>query len=479
MSQFPPPTSVTAVAGNSSADITWAGMNDVHNYSVYDSNGTKLATVDTNYAPINGLTNGVSYSFYIVANYYYLTSFGELEIISSDPSVTSNQVTPSTIPDPPTDVSAIPGDSFVDISWNAPSNNGGSSINKYTVSDSTGLIIKILDTPPLNTYTNISNLSNGTPYTLFVNAWNLNGESTDSLSVTVTPSTIPDPPTDVSAIPFDSSANISWVPPSNNGGSPIINYTIYYDTSNNFVYDFSKNIPIDPSMADISSGIISGLSNGTQYYVKVTATNLNGESIDSSSVTVTPGPEPVVCFMKGTYILTEKGYVPVENLKAGTVLLTNGKIIQNEKLDSLQINKLIDTKTKHNFPKQPIQWTSSFTVNSPDKNSYPICLKRGSIDKDKNMPSSDLYVSPEHSICVKNRMIPAKLLINGQTIFQDTSYKNKPIEYYHIEMPYHCAIISNGLLTESYLDSGNRGIFKDKEVPRLQNKRQTVKQQIH
>ena len=187
-----------------------------------------------------------------------------------------------------------------------------------------------------------------------------------------------------------------------------------------------------------------------------------------------PPSPPIVCFVKGTYILTEKGYVLIENLKAGTVLLTNGRIIQNEKLDSLQIHRLVDTKTKLNYPKQQIQWISSFTVNKPDKNSYPICLKRGSIYKDneKDMPSQDLYVSPEHSICVNNQMIPAKLLVNDQTIFQDTSFKNKSIEYYHIEMPYHCTIISNGLLTESYLDSGNRGIFKDKGV---QNKRQTIK----
>ena len=182
--------------------------------------------------------------------------------------------------------------------------------------------------------------------------------------------------------------------------------------------------------------------------------------------------QPIVCFMKGTQILCEKGYIPVENLKVGDQLAISGKIIKNNKLERSHVSNLV-------FPYKQIQWIGSFTVNKPNINSYPICLKRGSIDKKANMPSSDLYVSPEHSICVNNRMIPAKYLVNGQTIFQDTSLKNKSIEYYHIEMPYHCAIISNGISSESYIDSGNRGIFKDASVPLSKlRKRQTIKQML-
>ena len=181
-------------------------------------------------------------------------------------------------------------------------------------------------------------------------------------------------------------------------------------------------------------------------------------------------PPPIICFMKGTQILSEKGYIPVENLKVGDQLITSGKIIKNNKLERSQASNLV-------FPYKQIQWIGSFTVDQPNINSYPICLKRGSIDKKANMPSSDLYVSPEHSICVNNRMIPAKYLVNGKTIFQDTSLKNKSIEYYHIEMPYHCAIISNGISSESYIDSGNRGMFNDASTK--QHRKQIVNRKLY
>lgn len=169
-----------------------------------------------------------------------------------------------------------------------------------------------------------------------------------------------------------------------------------------------------------------------------------------------PGPNPV-CFVKGTYILTNKGYVLIENLKMGDTLITCGKIENNDILYKKISNVLVDTSLKHDFPTQQIQWISHFEMSQLNQNSYPILFKKGCIDKLKKIPSMDLRVSPEHSVCIKNKMIPAKNLINGTTIYQDTNFKT--ITYYHIEMPYHCAIISNGLLTESYLDTGNREIF--------------------
>lgn len=172
---------------------------------------------------------------------------------------------------------------------------------------------------------------------------------------------------------------------------------------------------------------------------------------------------PPVCFAKGTYILTPKGYKLIEKLRAGDVLVTRGKIINNDILHNKYATLLVDTNIKHDFPNQHIRWISSFNMENLDTNSYPIVFKRGSIDKSKNMPSMDLYVSPEHSICVNNKMIPAKNLVNGTTIYQDSKYTK--IRYYHIEMDYHCTIISNGLLTESYLDTGNRDVFDP--APRL------------
>ena len=210
---------------------------------------------------------------------------------------------------------------------------------------------------------------------------------------------------------------------------------------------------------------ICALSGNGNYQVIIE--NTGGIFINSLNMAGSgQGPNPV-CFAKGTYILTNKGYVLIENLKMGDILITCGKITNNDILDKKISNALVNTSLKHDFPTQQIQWVSHFEMSKLSENSYPILFKKGSIDKIKKIPSMDLWVSPEHSVCIKNRMIPAKNLINGTTIYQDTSFKT--ITYYHIEMPYHCAIISNGLLTESYLDTGNRGIFDP--APKLKSGR--------
>lgn len=53
--------------------------------------------------------------------------------------------------------------------------------------------------------------------------------------------------------------------------------------------------------------------------------------------------------------------------------------------------------------------------------------------------------------------LPARMLVNGRSIFYDrtiTSY-----DYYHIETEKHSVIMADGMLTESYLDTGNRHLF--------------------
>jgi hypothetical protein len=58
-------------------------------------------------------------------------------------------------------------------------------------------------------------------------------------------------------------------------------------------------------------------------------------------------------------------------------------------------------------------------------------------------------------------MICAKDLVNGTTIFQDSNRMS--VEYYHLELKDHFAIIANGVLSESYLDFNTRSIFEDNQ----------------
>ncbi|MDV6344199.1 Hint domain-containing protein [Nitrosomonas sp. Is37] len=65
----------------------------------------------------------------------------------------------------------------------------------------------------------------------------------------------------------------------------------------------------------------------------------------------------------------------------------------------------------------------------------------------------DVFVSQDHAIFFRNQLIPAKSLINGVTVFRDTTVKD--IEYFHLLLDRHDVIFSEGLATESYVPCEN------------------------
>jgi surface protein len=162
--------------------------------------------------------------------------------------------------------------------------------------------------------------------------------------------------------------------------------------------------------------------------------------------TFDPTPEPIVCYLKGSLILTKRGFVPIENIKAGDKVVTKGNIYNN---------KFIKEDT--NLSIQPVMWVSKFKVIDLNSKSRPICIKTDALGK--NYPFRDLYVSPNHSLILNGKMVPAKNMVNGKTIVQDKECDN--VEYYHLECESHSAIIANGVLSESYLEVNNRDVFEN------------------
>ena len=94
----------------------------------------------------------------------------------------------------------------------------------------------------------------------------------------VLPQSAPDAPADVTVVPGDGTATVSWTAPASNGGA-ITSYTATASTGEHCV-------------TEATSCTIEGLTNGTEYTFTVTASNAFGISPASvQSAPVVPAPE--------------------------------------------------------------------------------------------------------------------------------------------------------------------------------------------
>ena len=68
---------------------------------------------------------------------------------------------------------------------------------------------------------------------------------------------------------------------------------------------------------------------------------------------------------------------------------------------------------------------------------------------DGKAPHSDLYVSPAHAIYIDGILIRASDLANGVTIVADAKPETLSLNYFHIALDTHEAILAEGLAVES------------------------------
>jgi len=126
----------------------------------------------------------------------------------------------------------------------------------------------------------ITGLTNGTLYNIYLKAVNAAGAGTASSTyASVTPITTPAAPTGLSASAGNTTATITFTPPSD-GGSAITNYQYSTDGTN-----YTALNPVDAT----SPVTITGLTNGTAYTIYLKAVNAAGAGTASSTyASVTP-----------------------------------------------------------------------------------------------------------------------------------------------------------------------------------------------
>ncbi len=167
------------------------------------------------------------------------------------------------------------------------------------------------------------------------------------------------------------------------------------------------------------------------------ATLVAGE--DPSRFTYDDESGTINCFLAGSLIETPEGPRKIEDMQVGDAVCVyaDGK---------KEVSRVI--------------WAgyASVQVNTAltqDEAGYPIRIVANALAD--NVPSTDLLITPEHCLFFNGKFVPARMLVNGGSIFYDTSITS--YKYYHIETTEHSVIIANGVLTESYLDTGNRASF--------------------
>ncbi len=132
------------------------------------------------------------------------------------------------------------------------------------------------------------------------------------------PPTAPSAPSGVTASPASSEAQVSWSTPSN-GGSPITGYTItpYAGTT--------AGTPAQVNNGSATSATVTGLTDGTAYTFKVTATNSVGTGPGSSASSAVT-PEDTIFDFSGTPTDVDSGDSSSVNLGVSFTASTGGLV---------------------------------------------------------------------------------------------------------------------------------------------------------
>ena len=281
------PSPASASPGDAAARVDWShpstGAAAVDHYIVqaYDTDTGYLGAVTITCpcpttAPVGVLANG---------DRYILAVFAHNDAGYGAPSISGSVVPASNRPGPPRTVVAQAAPRAVDVSWQAPTTSGGSSISSYTVRPYDALSgylgdakAKTITCPCDTTAARIDGLAPGRTYVFAVIATTANGSGVPGLGGPAQLANVPGAPASLAAVPGTGRAGLSWDASAPNG-SPVTAYTLTASPGG-----ATTTVP-----GDATSAMLDGLTNGTAYTFTAVATNAVGDSTASlPSNEVTP-----------------------------------------------------------------------------------------------------------------------------------------------------------------------------------------------
>ncbi len=195
-------------------------------------------------------------------------------------------------PTKPTNLTIIPANESVELSWNAPTYSGSSDIIDYKIfykeaSMNIAQWIRVNDGVNTNTTVKIDGLNNGTYYYFAVSAMN-EVRTSVSARTSGTPG-IPGAPTELLTISRDSHVRVSWKPHDVTGGSALSDFIIQYKKNTD-----SEFITFEDGKSTNDWAVVTGLTNGITYDFRIAARNQANQGTWSVTVAATPGTVPSV-----------------------------------------------------------------------------------------------------------------------------------------------------------------------------------------
>lgn len=250
--------------------------NQTTNYDSARISESRAGSITT-YTPILGIGYVVETGG--VANY----------IQSPSPPAEPIIIPPLTVPGAPLSVTAINIGGQMIVSFIPSPISGGTEVLGYTVTASPGGLTQA-GSPGGFIF---NGLTGGQTYIFTVTAYNAIGNSASSPSSTPTLYiTYPSVPQTVSANTTDLSTGeiqITWVAPAQDGGIPILSYTVYIATTNTDLGDAPITVVFPATSAIFTVASPVGLTETYAFYI--VATNALGNSPNSaSSNTTMPHP---------------------------------------------------------------------------------------------------------------------------------------------------------------------------------------------
>jgi hypothetical protein len=275
------PRNVATTGGADRITVSWQaplddGGSAVTGYKVYRGSS---AGSETLFAALGNVASFIDTPLATGVTFFYRVSArnangdGPLSL-----SVAGRTTTP---PSAPLNPAAIPSAGRIDVTWSAPSNNGGTAISSYRIyRGPDGASLSLRGTAAGLAFGDVS-LPAGTTFFYAVSAVNAAGEGPLSAVVSATTPVPPAAPANVLAQPGSGigQIRITWSPPPSNGGSPVTKYQIY-----------RADMLIATINAPVSTFTDSGRQVLQSYTYRVSASNAVGEGAKSSGSCSKPFP---------------------------------------------------------------------------------------------------------------------------------------------------------------------------------------------